>query len=206
MRSAALRLIAVLAAAGVAAVALAGTAGAGGATSGPPTRVEIIRPFGPLGLFDRYHVTANVRGTCFSGSLADQHRPTAWRCLAGDEILDPCFESPFVEHGFLACFEAPWSTRVVGLHLTKPLPAGQANPGYPPRGFPWGIQLVSGTRCTLETGASGMVDGKRMNYGCVGGGVLVGSIDRSARTWTTLYQADPGSGPLVRRSIAIAWY
>jgi hypothetical protein len=205
MRPVSVKLVAALAVLASAFV-LASAATAGSAPLGAPTKVEVIRPFGPLGLLHGYKVTANVRGTCFSGSLADQRRPNAWRCLAGNEILDPCFESPSVPHGFLACFEAPWSNRVVGFHLTKPLPAGEANKGYPPRGFPWGIQLASGTRCTFETGASGIVDGQRMNYGCVGGGVLVGRIDKSGRTWTAVYQADPGSGPLVRQSIAIAWF
>jgi hypothetical protein len=73
--------------------------------------------------------------------------------------------------------------------------------------LPWGIQLASGKRCTFETGATGAVDGKRINHGCVGGGLLIGTVDRSTRTWTILYQAgDTGTGPVERQPIAIAWY
>jgi hypothetical protein len=181
-------------------------AGAGVAGSVPltePTQVVVIKPFGPLGLLNQYRVTQNVRGTCFSGSLADQRRRDAWRCMAGNEILDPCFASPSVPHGFLACFQAPWSKRVIGFRLTEPLPARGPTRG----GLPWGIQLASGKRCTFETGATGAVDGKRINYGCVGGGLLIGTVDRSTRTWTILYQAgDTGTGPVERQPIAIAWY
>ncbi len=187
------------------AFALLGLAGTAAAGSVPLTRtkVVVVKPFGPLGLLDQYRVTANVRGSCFSGSLADQRRRNAFRCMAGNEILDPCFASPRVEHGFLACFEAPWSTRVVGLHLTKPLPRH----GPITSRAPWGIQLASGKRCTFETGATGAVQGERINYGCVGGGVLVGTPSRSGRTWTILYQAgNTGTGPVERRAIAIAWY
>lgn len=206
MRALAVRSIAAAAVLAVAALPFARIATAGSVPLTAPTKVEVVRPFGPLGLYHRYDVTANLRGTCFSGSLADQRRPGAWRCAAGNAILDPCFRSPPVEHGFLACFSAPWSNKVVGLHLTKPLPLGERNKGWPPAGFPWAIQLASGTRCTFETGATGVVGGQRMNYGCIGGGVLVGSVDKSARTWTVRYQASPGTGPLLRQPIAIAWY
>jgi hypothetical protein len=193
---------------GATALALCGLVLAGGGLAGSvpltkPTEVVVVKPFGPLGLLHAYRVTANVRGTCLGGSLADQRRRDAWRCIAGNEILDPCFKSPSITHGFLACFEAPWSKRVVGLHLTKPLPAHGPTRG----GFPWGIQLASGKRCTFETGASGVVDGKRINYGCIGGGVLVGTVHRSSPAWTVFYQAgNTGTGPLVREPIAVVWY
>lgn len=190
----------------VVALALAGTATAGSVPLTGPTDVVVVQPFGPLGLLSKYRVTANVRGSCFSGSVADQHRRSAWRCMAGNEILDPCFLSPSRPHGFLACFSAPWSNRVVGLHLTKPLPLKLANKGRPGSGLPWGVQLASGVRCTFETGATGLVDGKRINYGCIGGGVLVGPIGKGPAQWTALYQADPLSGPVVRQPVATAWY
>lgn len=188
---------------GVVLLALAGSAAAGSVPLGKPTKVVVVQPFGPLGLLNAYRVTANVRGYCEGASLADQRRRNAYRCFAGNAVLDPCFVSPHVEHGFLACFEAPWSTRVVGLHLTRPLPPHGRITGR----APWGIQLASGKRCTFETGATGAVQGKRINYGCVGGGVLIGVPQRSGRTWTILFQAgDAGAGPLIRRAIATVWY
>ncbi len=189
----------------VAGLVVAALAGAGSAR-GAATDIVVVKPFGPLGLLDEYRVARFVRGTCFAGSSATSRRPNAWRCISGNEILDPCFLSPDRQHGFLACLATPWSKRVIGLQLTKPLPEGAANPGWPPRGLPWGIVLTSGARCVLGTGTAAIVGGAAFEYFCTGGGGAAGAPNRRTAQWTISYERRLGSSPLTTAAIRSAWF
>jgi hypothetical protein len=75
----------------------------------------------------------------------------------------------------------------VELDLTKPLPRKYANHAQPSlRLQPWNLELTSGRHCSFATGATTIVDGKRLNYGCNGhgNGVLWGYPDRRSQPWT----------------------
>ena len=92
--------------------------------------VRFFVPINPGGLNVGLAVTSEERGSCISGSLADAGRPDAWRCTAGNAILNPCFASPFAlpdEPGTLACLESPFGGDVVQLTVTEPLPEAGAN-------------------------------------------------------------------------------
>jgi hypothetical protein len=99
-------------------------------------------------------------GSCWTNSIAAP-RGDAWRCLAGNEIFDPCFAfGPAVVCGVNPATDKQ-GFRLV---LDKPLPStptmtAEANTG-------WLIQLANGTICNRATGARGMVDGQMTTYYC----------------------------------------
>jgi dipeptidase D len=99
-------------------------------------------------------------GSCWTNSLA-VWRPDAWRCFVGNSIYDPCF----AVDGDVICGANPVTTAVsFALELTKPLPA----PTVPDdtSGHAWLVELPDGTVCEFATGATGGVDGERINYLC----------------------------------------
>jgi hypothetical protein len=144
------------------------------------TQVRVVVPFGPGGLVPRLTVTTRASGSCWTASLASGSRPDAWRCMSGNSIHDPCFV------GFdqvAACFSSPWSSDVVLLSLSGPLPGDAKRPPNILDGPPWALELASGERCTMLTGATWGVAGMRVNYGCPDDVSVVGDVDRSAPTW-----------------------
>jgi hypothetical protein len=169
--------------------------------------VRVFVPFGPGRVLQPgTTVSEQVDGRCFAESAATEARPDAWRCMAGNRILDPCFEGVVQGRTAMACARSPWDARVIVLVPTEPLP----RPGRPERplleGRPWAIELMDGARCTLLTGATSGVAGMRVNYGCEGGGVsAVGDVDRRAPLWRIF--VIPGDGiTMDQAAIRAAWY
>ncbi len=100
-------------------------------------------------------------GSCWTNSIATP-RDNAWRCMAGNEIFDPCFAfGPAVVCGV----NPAMANEGFRLVLDKPIPStpaaasGETNTG-------WLIQLADGTICNRATGARGMVDGQMTTYYC----------------------------------------
>jgi hypothetical protein len=148
-----------------------------------PTEVRVVVPFTPGGLVASLTVAARASGSCWTASLASASRPDAWRCMAGNSIHDPCFVGPAGADQVAACLQSPWSSRVTLLTLSGPLPGNAARPGNLLDGSPWALELASGERCTMLTGATWGVAGLRVNYGCPGDVSVVGDLDRSGPTW-----------------------
>ena len=99
-------------------------------------------------------------GSCWTNSLA-VWRADAWRCFVGNSIYDPCF----AVDGDVICGASPVTTTAsFALELTEPLPA----PTVPDdtSGHAWLAELPDGTVCEFATGATGGVDGERINYWC----------------------------------------
>ena len=172
----------------------------------PRTEIKLLTPFGVKGLADGLQVSQRVSGKCFAASAASSTRPDAWRCSAGNAILDPCYQRIMGDEKQLACpIEGPWSPKVLLLTLTeaslneprKEMPRDSA--------LPWAIELANGKRCSLFTGATAPVAGMRINYGCPGGFQVVGDIDRSGRVWHVFFQAENASA-LEQVDVAVAWY
>lgn len=158
-----------------------------GASSGQPTpaatQVRVIVPFSPGGLIGELRVTARATGACWTASLASANRPDAWRCMSGNSIHDPCFVGFIRSDQVAACVPSPWSSEVVLLSLSAPLPTDVTRPPRLLDGPPWALELASGERCTMLTGATWGVAGMRVNYGCPGDVWVVGDVDRSEPTW-----------------------
>lgn len=56
-----------------------------------------------------------------------------------------------------------------------------------PVSIPWAIELASGERCGLLTGATAAIAGMRINYGCDSGGYIIDEVDRWGNIWTANY-------------------
>jgi hypothetical protein len=188
------------------------------------TDVRYLLPFGPNGLSADLTASATVEGVCGFTSSAALDRPDAWDCMSADnEILDPCFENPFVspdEPGELACIETPFTPEVTVLTLTEPLVrekedadpsadpsmamALEADDVLAPWDLPWALELANGDRCTLLHGTLTVMAGQIAYYGCVDGGLVLGETDHSQSVWTVSYLAeDEFASSLV--DVAVAW-
>ena len=178
------------------------------ADAGPNrTDVRFFVPINPGGLNVGLAVTSEERGSCISGSLADAGRPDAWRCTAGNAILDPCFASPFAlpdDPGTLACLESPFTGDVVQLTVTESLPEAGANRTDPTQ-LPWALELANGEQCTLLTGATFAIAGMRVNYGCTGQGSVIGDLDRTLHPWSVSYLSQDGIATTLVK-VTAAWY
>ncbi|WP_269846187.1 serine/threonine-protein kinase [Streptomyces carminius] len=165
------------------------------------TQVSTITPWA-LGGYpaDDITVTGETIGSCWSSSESTM-RLDAWRCIAEEEILDPCF-APDVgpEHEALLCMGAS-PTRMVRLTLTEPLPGNNFHIPGGPQISPIIIVLSDGNACRVMTGATTVVAEERMNYACEEGGHLYGEPDKTGAVWTISYRAE-GAGISISTPIA----
>ena len=201
----------IAAAVGAAAAAFAAAPPAAGAPAPQGIRpastdVRIFSPMAGTKLAPGLKATRPVSGQCFAASLASQGRSDAWRCTAGNAILDPCFETQ-PPGGPLACAMSPWSSEVRLLSLAEPVPQSQANHGDQPliARMPWALELADGSRCTFLTGATMAVAGMRLNYGCAGGASVIGDVHRGGPVWRVFER--PAAGAIIREvDVLVAWY
>jgi hypothetical protein len=152
-------------------------------------------------------VTSHRRGSCYSGSLADQHKD-AWRCISGNYLYDPCFSSA-KHRKVVLCPDVPRIKTAVEIRLTRKLPEKMANSGHIYLGAPWLMQLVNGLKCEIGTGANSIVDGLVSYYYCGkrhGHYVaLWGKLHRKVQPWTV--RIGTGTKPSRQYTkVAIAWY
>jgi hypothetical protein len=131
-----------------------------GATTPPISSTRIIK-FIPSG------VGMNMKeGHCWTNSIAAP-RPDAWRCMVGNEIFDPCFES--VDEQSLVCNPDPAKGEEgFRLKLNKPLPPPEITAEATAMGAKggWLVELADGTLCRPATGARWLVGEKMVTYYC----------------------------------------
>ncbi len=164
------------------------------------TQTILFQPFA-----EKQTQLAKASGECWTSSSATS-RADAWRCRAGNTIYDPCFVNHFVDKNKVLCARSPWDNALTELTLTKPLPI-PTNPKLDiSKAQPWVIQLANGQRCTFMTGATRSTQGMRVNYGCIGGGFLVGDPLRCKTTWEMNYAQSIDPSKLNRVKIAKAWF
>jgi hypothetical protein len=139
------------------------------------------------------------RGDCNSSSSATG-RSDAWRCFAGSNILDPCFENP-VHDGEVMCVRSPWAR--TGTLLTSRL---DRRDRFPIKTGPWYLVIRWGLRCGFVGGATTVVRGFRLNYVCgPRGPYLFGRPIRTRPTWRMRMSRNP-NGPRLRRvPVRAAW-
>ena len=172
-------IVVALAAAAVAAAAI-------GASGAPATKIVGFRAFTQAGKVVGLRVTKTLHGSCFSGSIG-LPRPDAWRCMAGNFILDPCLESPLGPRMPLVCMTYTGEA-AVRFVLTKPLPKKFENRPEK-RFFAWRLVLANGDVCERFTGtAAGAVQGQGLVYGCTSGGTTT-EPNTSRPAWTVRYLA-----------------
>jgi hypothetical protein len=160
----------------------------------PPTRIVHFRVFAPSGKVVGVNVTQTLHGSCFAGSIG-LPRPDAWRCMAGNFILDPCLESPRGPKVGLVCVTGSKAERFL---LTKPLSKSLRN-GPEKRFFAWRLVLANGDVCERFTGtAAGQVQGEGLVYGCTSGGTTT-EPNKTHAAWTVRYLAKGKSPFKVKR-------
>jgi hypothetical protein len=170
------------------------------------TLVRLFTPFNSGGLSVGLAVTDSATGSCFTPSVADSFRVDGWRCSAGNRIYDPCFENIFADRRILACADAPWTANVVLLRLTSPLPSARRGQVDRSNTLPWALELANGQRCTMLTGATNVIAGMRVNYGCRDEAYAVGSVDRTLPVWRIFFQSARRSISLDQVEVSTAWY
>ena len=123
-------------------------------------------------------IARHVSGSCWTTSLADP-TASAFRCFAGNQILDPCFAAPgTTKGGTVACIADPWSKATV-LTLTKRLPSSD----YAAHRV-WAFRRAGGTTCVAATGTVPEIAGKNLPYDCSDGtfAALTGAKAQHVRT------------------------
>jgi len=123
--------------------------------------------------------TQERTGSCWSTSDV-LNRADAWRCTADDSIYDPCFSIPGNSQA-VVCDTSPLSDSTgFKLNLTESLPArGTVSPVK----SAWAFELADGTNCIFVGGATGAFEGKRVNYSCSDGWVILGEL-QEGQVWT----------------------
>jgi hypothetical protein len=145
------------------------------ASAAARTRVVHVSPLTKSG-----HVRPGLRvvstkpGTCLPSSEAV---PGAYRCFSDSNlVLDPCWKAG--AHTVL-CLPAPWARTATRMRVRGRL----AKPSGGAASLPWGVKLRGGERCVLLQGASSVVGGRRVNYGCSRTRFLAGRPDRHHAVW-----------------------
>ncbi len=155
------------------------------------------------------HVRDVRDGRCWTGSIAAP-RPDAWRCMIGNEIVDPCFAS--ADRSLVICNPNPLKGYPgFRLRLTEPLPRSEI-PAQSAYDGGWLVELVDGTLCRPATGAGFEVKGKVASYYCDNWQsgkdiVLLGDFDMRAPVWTaekaTITQGKRGPVYLSSHRVAV---
>jgi hypothetical protein len=157
------------------------------------TKIRVFAPYDRSGA-PTAGVAAHRSGSCFTTSITVM-AADAYRCFAGNELLDPCFVSPD-RHDVLNCYPTPWG-HPTQLRVHK-LPKATATVKIT---RPWAIELAGGQRCLATNGTPSILRGIPLTYKCTDG--FAGMRKNPGRTMMALYRASDG---LVRmKPVVIAW-
>jgi serine/threonine protein kinase len=166
-----------------------------------PTAVKIFNPVNTSGGL-AVSVTTTQRGNCWTSSETAA-REDAFRCMSGNNIMDPCFRT---QDGQALCpVNGPWSNSGILLTHAGPAPGLIPNKDQGTRGPPWAIQLADGTNCLEISGATSVIAGQRLGYACPGGVGLYGNPQRANSAWK-IYVGTTHSATLAVKPIAVAWF
>jgi hypothetical protein len=143
-------------------------------------------------------VADHISGSCWTGSIAVP-LPGVYRCLANNQIYDPCFAAiNELATSTVACVADPWTPAHI-LTLTQPLPP------EPPTSArnPWALELANNARCVAVAGTVPSVAGVSLNYQC-GSGVGAGITENDGTNMVVDYGAEDGTA-LTAVRVTIAW-
>jgi hypothetical protein len=144
------------------------------ASAAARTRVVHVSPLTKSGqVRPGLRVVSTKPGTCnpFSEATAG-----AYRCVSDSNlILDPCWRQG--AHT-VVCMPTPWAHTVTRMHVRGRL--GKPNLKFP---LAWGLRLRDGERCLQIQGATSVISGKRVSFGCGHDEFLAGNPDRHHRLW-----------------------
>lgn len=130
-----------------------------------------------------------------------------YNCRYG-QLADPCWAvKTRTSDPAVLCMARPWS-RDVTMVITRRLPRVSAGIKRE-RGFPWGVELVSGERCIAHTGTPDLHEGREVRYVCRGGTLgLLGGFRQADRLWQadTVRRAGLGYRAGPPTGISVAWF
>jgi hypothetical protein len=148
--------------------------------------------------------SAEREGQCFVNSIAQPYRDDAWRCMAGNDIKDPCFY--IAAKNTVVCDMNPFSlTAGFKLRLAQVLPMPVIT--VPAKdNWGWLILLEDDTICSPFTGTTPMLEGQTAAFGCVSADitqniVLLGEL-KAGKIWTAteaIFAIEDGK-PVIRSS------
>ncbi|MEW2491512.1 serine/threonine-protein kinase [Streptomyces sp. NPDC048411] len=176
------------------------------AASSAPTQTQVVTlsPWSPGGTpAADITITGRASGSCF-GTAESTMRTDAWRCTAGDRLLDPCFspDSNPEDTSALCLDGAP--DRMVELSVPEGFPGNNDHMPGGPDIEPIIIVLANGARCSFAGGGTATLAGQRLNYGCDNGGYLYGNPNKAGAVWTISYSA-PNSGTSIATPITTVY-
>ena len=192
----------VLACVAVLVLSFAAAATANAKTGG--TSIHLYTPFNGGVTAKGVRIAKTVTGYCWTTSSSDT-RSDAYRCFVGNFIHDPCFANNLGSANYVLCPLSFPGSKVLRIRLTRSLPA--ANPSSNPMRYPpWALQLAGGRWCEILSGATGVIAGVRINYGCAGGGILLGNPRRGSKTWTIFHAKSFNSSSFAPVKIRSVWW
>jgi hypothetical protein len=170
-----------------------------------PTAVHIYTPFSASGA-PVLPTARTVTGYCWTTSNATA-RTDAWRCMTGNDILDPCFAANHAAHFVLCPDGGPWSGKVVRMNLSRGLPTVEATSLEPsPTTEPaWAVELADGGHCELLLGTGNITANLRESYNCTDGVTLYGDANHTSEPWT-IFGRHGSTGQLTPQPVAAMWY
>jgi hypothetical protein len=128
--------------------------------------------------------------------------------MSRNVIFDPCFSVTNKSRSVLCPTEGPWLPAALKIKLRKKLPVALGNKRRASMtGLPWALVTANGWKCRLDTGATNVVDGQRLNYFCTGTQQgLWGAPNRASEPWTIFVA--PSQAHKLKHTVAIsrAWF
>jgi len=103
------------------------------------------------------------KAECWTNSLSTQ-RPDAYRCIVNNEIHDPCFSDP-INYSIISCPDDPYGDNHFFQVDVEKLPVYDSSLEES-NNSPWFIRLEDNTKCGFMTGATALIAGMRIDYGC----------------------------------------
>jgi hypothetical protein len=145
------------------------------ATAAAGTRVVRVSPLTAGGqVRPGLRVVTTKPGTCLPSS---EVVPGVFRCFSdSNAVLDPCWRT--AAHTVL-CLPSPWARTATRMRVR----GGLGHPAKSTAALPWGVRLRGGARCLALQGATNVVRGRRISYGCGHRRFLAGKPDRHHRFW-----------------------
>lgn len=177
------------------------------------TETRVFSPIRSGGeLMAGFTVDETHPGSCWETSLMTP-RPDALRCTfrrskTRSVIVDPCF---FGSYGVreVYCLDSPWDTTAIAIAIRH---EGSPCPDCPPPSspssklpVPWALELANGARCTATPGEQPVPAGRRENFDCGNGQVVIGDLQKSPDGWSATFGAPDVDPQLVPVHVTIIW-
>ena len=150
------------------------------------TQLQLYRPFAETQKHPKPQVRQVLTGNCLQHSFKIK-REDAWRCMAANQVYDPCFINTYGKKEHAICPGSPWFSDSLLIKLEKPFNVdGVAHePLDMSRHYPWAIELPDGSACyAVEPGR--FHEGLPVRYFCNKDKILLGDLRRCAAKWTIL--------------------